>query len=171
MPVSLFVQAGDLPRTRRRNRRRAGAATRAHSLQSNSLTFSKDYPRRSQGRGRLADPHPAPAPISVVVPKQTILYPPLQIAMCRYDQPDIDLARLGRADSRDQPSVSTCSSFACTGMDNSPAFQEERAFVRGLEQALTRAVGTGECAAVVAEQFAFQKRLGKGCAVDGNQSF
>jgi len=93
----------------------------------------------------------------------------LQVAVRRGDQADVDLLRLGRADSPDlaflqyaqQPGLGFQRQFA-------DLVEKQRATVRGLHQPGAAGTGAGEGAFLVSEELGFDQRLGDRCAVDGN---
>ena len=85
-------------------------------------------------------------------------------------QAHVDLARFRRSDSHHQPVGKHAQQLGLRSRRHLAGLvQKQRAFVGGLEQTLAGAVGAGERAALVAEQFAFEQGLGEGGAIDRDE--
>ena len=86
------------------------------------------------------------------------------------DDADIDLDALGAADALEAPLLEHTQQFRLHGRRHVADFvQEDRPLVRHLEAALALADRAGERAFLVAEQLAFQQRLGQCRTVDGDE--
>ena len=94
----------------------------------------------------------------------------LQVAVRRRDDPDVDLLGVGGAERTDlavlehaqQPDLHA-------GLRLADLVEKDRAAVGDLEEALLVGMGTGERAALVAEELALEQRLGQRAAVLGHE--
>jgi hypothetical protein len=118
---------------------------------------------------RQADVHDVQAIVKILA-ERALAHEISQILVGRRDHARIDGDGLGAADRPDLPLLEHAEELDLEAHRHvADLIEQERAAVRGLEQALVAAVGARERALLVAEELRLEQVLGHGAAVDADE--
>src|SRR5262245_607813 len=108
--------------------------------------------------------------VEEVLPERPVTDHGLEAAMCCGDDPDVDTDALLRSDRPDLPLLKGAQQLALHPQAHvADLVEEQYPAVGELEDSLAVAIGAGERAARVTEQFRFEEALGQGRAVLGEE--